>query len=177
MLRCAFITGLAALALQGCTQPGVTSFVAPVLDARTIQSIAFQGADVDVRALERVFNTPDERSVPVQQSLEEAAKTYMVWNIGGDRLTRVKLVVTSLKYERGVAGLYGEDVAVMRGTVSLVDATTGAVIVAPTDIFSTAIGWVADGLQPDVTLADRGTELTELAEQFVARASRALLGG
>ena len=176
MLRTAFILGLTSFSLLGCSQPGVTEYVAPALDAQTVRAVTFTGAVVDASGLDRAFNVSDTRSVPVRASVETAALAELVWDIGGARPAQVLLTVNSLEFERDVAGLFGQDVAVMRGTVSLVDAATGAVIVAPTDIFSTGIGWVADGDLPDVTQADRGTELTELAEQFVARARRVLLG-
>lgn len=176
MLRRVFICGLAVLPLIGCSQPGVTEYVAPALDAATVREITFSGAVVNARALRLDPNVPDENSVPVRSELERLAQRDLQWDIGGTRATRVELTVLNLAFERNVAGLPGQNVAVLRGTVSLVDQATGAVIVAPTEIFSTGVGWVADGDQPDVTQADRGTELTELAEQFVARARRVLLG-
>ncbi|SOH94633.1 hypothetical protein SAMN06273572_10553 [Monaibacterium marinum] len=176
MLRRVFICGLAVLPLMGCGQPGLTEYVTPALDAPTIRAVTFSGATVDTRALREQFDTPDFNSATVRTEVLDAAERELIWDIGGTRATRVELIVTDVRFDGNEAGLFGQGVAVMRGTVSLVDATTGAVIVAPTEIFSPGIGWVADGNQPDITQADRGTELTELAEQFVARARRVLLG-
>ena len=176
MLRSAFIGGLAALSLLGCSEPGVTDYAAPTLNSSTIRAVTFTGATVDARTLRADIETPDFNSITVRTEVERAAQRELVWDIGGTRPSRVELVVTDLTFDGGEAGLFGRGVAVMRGTVSLVDAATGAQIVAPTEIFSTGIGWVADGTQPDITQADSGTELTELAEQFVARARRVLLG-
>lgn len=176
MLRSVFICGLAALPLFGCGEPGVTEYVAPALNASTIRAVTFVGATVDARVLREQFDTPDLNSITVRTVVESAAQRELVWDIGGNIPSRVELVITDLSFNGNEAGLIGQRVAVMRGTVSLVDASTGAVIVAPTEIFSTGVGWVADGDQPDITQADRGTEMTELAEQFVARARRVLLG-
>jgi len=160
------------LLLTACAGAGPES---SVLDPASRNAINIQAVTVDVSA---IGATTEGREVPataVNRILEdEAAK--LVGRGTGSTPTRVAIRLESVNLISAAQSIMIGGESIMKGTVSLVDARTGRVIITPREIDAGGGGWVLGGFVGAATRDDPATELRQMSEEFVDRTGVLIFG-
>lgn len=166
-----FLLGLGIL-VSACAGQGPT---ASVLDAASRNAVTIQSVAVDSRAMGA---TTDGQNVPTSTAvriLEEEAQSL----VGrGEGRTPLHLILTleSVNLISAAQSILIGGESVMRGTVTVVDARSGEVIVAPQRIDAGGGGWVLGGIVGAATRDDPVTELRQMSQEFVERAGVLVFG-
>ncbi|QBF30102.1 hypothetical protein [Thalassococcus sp. S3] len=169
----AFLFGAAALVLAGCAGVSPT---ASVIDAPIRDTLRVTDASVDVSAMGPTTAGRQIATPSVKAALERDLNATLVGQGQGTRNVRAVVAMQSVNIiTAGQSILIGGE-SVMKGTLSLVDARTGAVILEPTEITSGGGGWAAGGLVAVATREDSATELNQMSLEF-ARRARVLVFG
>jgi hypothetical protein len=166
-----FLLGFGML-LAACAGPGPSE---SVLDVTSRNAVVIQSVTVDSSALGA---TTDGQQVPIStvvRILEEEA-TRLVGQGSGATPTVVAINLESVNLISVAQSIFIGGESVMKGTVSLLNARTGEVIVPPQEIDSGGGGWVLGGIVGAATRDDPATELRQMAEEFVDRTQVLILG-
>ncbi len=165
------VLAVCAFVLSACAGSAPTKAVLP---AETIAQISIVDTSVDVSA---IGAQTEGRAVPAAR-VEAALKAEagQLRFAGGPSNTRAVVKIASVNVlSAGQAVLLGGE-SVMSGTVALVDARTGATIVAPQKISAGGGGYVLGGVIGAASLEDRDVEVAQMAKEFMRRARIALVG-
>lgn len=137
-------------------------------------SVANDAAEIDISALGATTSGREAPSSLVADALEKNKTALELLSPGKAakpiiRITDVSLITT------GQTILIGGE-SIMKGTVSLLNAETGAVIVEPVAIEAGAGGYVLGGLVGVATRDSDQAEIDKMAAEFMQRARIALYG-
>lgn len=165
---------LAAMAfLAACAGPAPTG---SSLEETTRESVRVTGVTVDVSDMGAMTAGRPMSAADVKTAVESATTAAIVGQGSGSRDTRANVRITSVTIiDVGQAALIGGE-SVMKGTVSLVDARSGNVILAPVEISAGGGGWVLGGLIAAATLKEPAEELRIVSAEFASRARTVILG-
>ena len=160
------------LMLSACASSGPTG---SVLSPESQGSVVIQSVSVDSGAM---GETTDGQQVPtssVVRLLEEEAQR-LVGRGEGSTPTRLMIELESVNLISAAQSAMIGGESIMKGTVSLVDARNGRVIIPPQSIDSGGGGWVMGGLIGAATRDDPATELRQLSREFIDRAGVLVFG-
>ena len=166
-----FLLGLGML-LAACAGAGPTE---SVLDETSRSAVVIQSVTVDGSALGA---TTDGQQVPASTAVRilEAEATRLVGQGSGATPTVVAIKLESVNLISAAQSILIGGESVMKGTVSLLNASTGQVIIPPQEIDAGGGGWVLGGILGAATRDDPATELRQMSAEFVDRAQVLILG-
>ncbi len=175
MMKLRFRNALAVVAigaaLAGCAGSAPKQ---AALTSEQVQNFSVQQADIDVSGVAAGSKGRKVSAASIKAALERRSD-LVKWRVGKTPAI-VDIKVTDVDIlSAGRAFMIGGE-SVMRGTVALRDARSGAAIVAPIEISSGGGGYTPGGIISVVSLEDENTELDQLAQQFMTRARLALTG-
>lgn len=158
--------------LTACAGAGPTE---SVLDETSRGSVVIQSVSVDGSALGA---TTDGQQVPSSTAVRalEAEAARLVGRGNGTTPTVVVMKLVSVNLISAAQSIVIGGESVMKGTVSLLNASTGEVIIPPQEIDAGGGGWVLGGIVGAATRDDPVTELRQMSAEFVDRAQVLILG-
>ncbi|MHA3913703.1 hypothetical protein [Halovulum sp. GXIMD14793] len=171
MNKRSLLFAVAAVLLSACAGGAPKKAALSPEQAATLSVV---DATVDVSAMGPNTEGRAVSAATVKRELE--SKAYLLKHRGGPRATRAIVRIENVNVINAAQSLLIGGESVMRGTVSLVDARTGAVIVPPVKLSSGGGGYVAGGIFGAASMEDRGTEVRQMATKFMQRARLALTG-
>lgn len=162
-----------AALLSACAGSAPTTGVLAADQLETI-SVSADATKIDISALGLVTGGREARSQYVAEALERRKSGLELLRPGRPAtpiitITSVNLITTAQTMLIG-----GE--SIMRGTVALEDAETGAVIVPPVEIEAGGGGYVLGGIIGAVTRDGDQEEISKMSAEFIKRARVALYG-
>ncbi|PXW66425.1 hypothetical protein C7964_10967 [Loktanella sp. PT4BL] len=166
-----FLLGLGLL-LAGCAGAGPTE---SMLDEASRNSVVIQSVSVDGSALGATTEGQQVPSSTAVRILEEEA-ARLVGQGAGATPTVVVIKLESVNLISAAQSILIGGESVMKGTVSLVNARNGQVIIPPQEIDAGGGGWVLGGIVGAATRDDPATELRQMSAEFVDRTQVLILG-
>lgn len=158
--------------LSACAAPGPT---ASVLDASSQEAVQIRSVSVSGAGMGATTSGEQVPTASVVAILEEEAQR-LVGRGDGQTPTRVVIELESVNLITAAQSMLLGGESVMKGTVSLVDARDGRVILPPRAVESGGGGWIMGGLLGAASRDDPATELKQLSQEFVTRASVLIFG-
>lgn len=168
-----FIALCAAFAVSACAGAAPKE---SVLEEATRSNLRITEVVVDVS---KMGEKTKGRAVPaanVKAALQQASDALLKGQGSGKRAARANIDVTSVVVINGAQSVLIGGESVMRGTITLVDAKTGAVIVPASELTAGGGGWVAGGIIAAATQEDPATELRQMSQEYASRARTLVFG-
>ena len=165
--------GAVAFLVSACAGAGPTT---SALDASVRSGIRISDVTVDVSAIGAQSQGRPVPAATVKSSVAQSTATYLKGQGTGTRNVRADVVITSVSLiTAGQSMIIGGE-SIMRGTLSLVDAQTGDMVLPATQISAGGGGYAVGGIIAVATRDDVDTEMKQLAQQFAARAHVLVFG-
>ncbi|MEO0893986.1 MAG: hypothetical protein AAFY35_15400 [Pseudomonadota bacterium] len=167
------VFGSLALGLAACAGADPT---ASVLDDVSRNAIKVTGANVIVT---RMGDTTTGRVVAsdrVQELLESYARQNLVGQGTGTRNVNALIDIESVNVINGAQSILIGGESVMAGSLSLVDARSGQVVMPPRNLKSGGGGWVLGGPLAVAVRDEADTEVAQMSQRFVERSKILIFG-